>query len=80
MSRIKMIDFVCKAWYDANKITDKMVYNSFRATDIANNLNHSEDELFTSWKKMENEKAIIDNDLENDYSIDNEEINDEDEI
>ena len=29
---------------------------------------------------MENEKGIIDNDLENDYSIDNEEINDEDEI
>ena len=57
-----------------------MIYNSFRVTGIANNLNHSEDKLFTSWKKMENENAIIDNDLENDYSIDNEEINDEDEI
>ena len=59
-----MIDFVYKTWYDTNKITDAMIYKRFRTNGIANNLNHSEDELFISWKKMENEKAIIDNDLE----------------
>lgn len=75
-----MIEFVCNAWYDPQKITDKMIYHSFMATGIANKLNHSEDELFTSWKKMENENPLINNDLENDYSFDKEEINDEDEI
>ena len=62
------------------KITDKMIYHSFRATGIANKINHSEDELFSSWRKMENEMPLIDNDLEKDYSFDNEEIKDEDEI
>ena len=57
-----------------------MIYHSFRETGIANKLNHSEDELFTSWKKTENEMLLINNDLENDYSFDKEEINDEDEI
>ena len=47
ISRTKMIVFVCNAWYDSKKITDKMIYHSFRATGIANKLNHSEDELFS---------------------------------
>ena len=77
-SRTKMIEFACNARYDPQKITYKMIYHSFRATGIANKLNHSENELFTSWKKMENEMPLINNDLENDYSFDKEEIKDED--
>lgn len=57
-----------------------MIYHSLRATGIANKLNYSEDELFTSWKKMENEMPLINNDLENDYLFDKDKINDEDEI
>ena len=78
ISRSKMIDFICTIWYDMNKITKDMIYNSFRATGIANKINHSEDHLFSAWKKMESENPLLEDDLENDYHINNEEINDED--
>ena len=48
----KMSKFFCNTWYDHQKITDKMIYHSFRATWIANKLNHSEDELFKTLQKI----------------------------
>ena len=38
-------------------------------TGIAKNSNHSKDNLFTAWEKMEEEQPIIENDLEVDYSL-----------
>lgn len=78
ISRTKMIEFICNTWYGPNKIIDKMIYHSFRATGIANKLNHQEDKLFSSWRKMENKMPLIDNNLEKNYSLDNEEIKDGD--
>ena len=69
-----MIEFVCNAWYDPNKLIYKMIYHGFRATGIANKLNYSDDELFNSWRTIDNEIPLIDNDLEKDYSFDDEEI------
>ena len=40
-----------------------MIYESFRCTGISNNLNHSQDGLFTVWKKI----PIVENDLEVNY-------------
>ena len=59
-----MIEFVWNVWCDPKKISDKMIYHNFRAIGIANKLNHSEDELFSLWRKMENEIPLIDNDFE----------------
>jgi hypothetical protein len=69
VSLTKMIEFICEVWYDNNVITKEMVYNSFRVTGIANNINHSEDHIFASWRKMEEELPIIDNDLEESYQL-----------
>ena len=46
-----MIEFVYEAWYDDKIISNELVYKCFRTTGIANNLDHSEDYLFSSWKK-----------------------------
>ena len=46
-----------------------MIYNSFRYTGIVNSLNHSEDQLFSSWSRMKEEKPLIENDLEKDYQL-----------
>ena len=54
-----MIEFICTIWYDNDKITSIMIYNSFQATAIANKINHSEDYLFSSWKKMKNENPLL---------------------
>ena len=51
LSRNKMIEFVCDVWYNNDIISKELIYKSFRVTGIANNLNHSEDNLFIAWKK-----------------------------
>ena len=38
-------------------------------TCISKNINHSEDNLFTAWEKMEEEQPILENDLEVDNSL-----------
>ena len=53
-----------------------MIYKSFRVTGIGNKLDHSEDGLFSVWKKMEEEAPFIEDDLEIDYQF-TEEIGDE---
>ncbi len=63
-----MIEFVCDLLYNNDIISKELIYKSFRVTGIANNLNHSEDNLFTVWKAMEKEQPIRENDLEVDYS------------
>ena len=78
ISRSKIIDFICPTWYDKAKITKDMIYNSFRAAGITNKINHSEDHLFIPWKKMETENPLLEDDLENDYHVDTEGINDDD--
>ena len=75
-----MIEFICDFWYNEEIITKEMIYKSFRCTLIANNLIHSEDGLFTVWKKMNEEVPLVENDLEVDYDNLNEnEILDEEE-
>ena len=73
-----MIKFICIIWYDKDKISSIMIYNSFQATAIANKINHSEDYLFSSLKKMENKNPLLEDDLEKDYHVDTEKIYDED--
>ena len=55
ISKNKIIDMVTKVWWDPNLITKDMIYNSFRCTGISNALNGKEDNLFSAWKKMEDE-------------------------
>ena len=80
VSRTKMIAFICDTWYDNNVITKDMVYKSFRVTGIANILDHTEDNLFKAWSQMEKEQPFIDNDLEEEFKLnENNEISDSDE-
>ena len=82
ISRTKMIQFICDTWYDDNIITKEMVYKSFRVTGISNKLDRSEDDLFSAWKKMEEEAPLIEDDLEIYYKfsgeIDEEVLDDDD--
>ena len=64
-----MIQFICDTWYDDNLITKELVYKSFRVTGISNKLDRSEDDLFSAWKKMEEEAPLIEDDLEIDYKF-----------
>ena len=52
LSRTKMIEFIYGVWYNDSIISKDVIYKSFRATGIANNLDHSEDYLFSSWQRM----------------------------
>ena len=65
-TREKMIEFVCKVWYDEYIITKEMIKKSFICTGIIYDKNQKEG-LFTAWQKMQNENPIIENDLANDY-------------
>jgi hypothetical protein len=80
MTRTQMIQYICDVWYDDNIINKDMIYNSFRETGIGNKLDRSEDNLFNVWPKMKNEIPLIETDLENDNtSQDNNEVLDEEE-
>ena len=65
ITREKMIEFVCKVWYDEYIITKEMIKKSI-CTGIIYDKNQKEG-LFTTWQKMKNENPIIENDLANDY-------------
>lgn len=67
LSRTMMIKIICETWYNDNIISEDMIYKSFRSTGLGNKLDHSEDNLFTSWKNMQTEVPLIDDDLEKDY-------------
>lgn len=54
----------------------ELIYKSFRCTGIANNLDSSEDNLFTAWSHMKEEKPLIENEIM--YDIDEEEVVDSD--
>ena len=80
VSRTKIISFICEAWYDSSVISKDIVYKSFRVTGIANKLDHSEDQLFKAWSQLEKEQPFINNDLEEDYNLnENNEISDDEE-
>ena len=64
MDRNKILDMICKTWWDPNIITKEMIYKSFRITGITNSLNGQEDYLFTALGKMQAENPIIENDIE----------------
>ena len=66
ITREKMIEFVCKVWYDEYIITKKMIKKSFICTGIIYDKNQKEG-LFTALQKIQNENPIIENDLANDY-------------
>ena len=66
ITREKMIEFVCKVWYDEYIITKETIKKSFICTGIIYDKNQKEG-LFTAWQKMQNENPIIENDLANDY-------------
>ena len=67
-----MIEFVCDVWYNNDIISKELIYESFRVIAISNN-------LFTAWKKMEDEQQIIENDLEVDYSYEENLVTEEEE-
>ena len=54
---------VCSVWNNDEIISRELIYNSFRCTGIGNNLNGSEDHMFTAWKHMQEEKPLIDDDI-----------------
>ena len=66
ITREKMIEFVCKVWYDECIITKDMIKKSFICTGIICDNNQNKG-LFTAWQKMQNENPIIENNLANDY-------------
>ena len=55
-----------------------MICKSFRYTDIADNLNRSEDYFFTAWKHMQEEAPLIEDDI--DENINELEISDKDDV
>ena len=63
VSRTNIIDWICSVWNNNEIISSELVYNSFRCTGIGNNLNGSEDHMFTAWKYMQEEKSLIDDDI-----------------
>ena len=75
-----MIPFICDTWYNSNVISNDMVYKSFKVSGLANKLDHSEDNLFKAQSQMEKEQPIINNDLEEEFKLnENNEISDNDE-
>ena len=66
ITREKMIDFVCKVWYDEYIISKKMIKKSFICTGIIYNKNQKEG-LFTVWHNIQSKHPIIENDLPHDY-------------
>ena len=56
-----MITKVC--WVE-NIITKEMIYKSFRITGIANNLNVEEDYLFSALAKMQEERPLVENNID----------------
>ena len=63
VSRTNIIDWICSVWNNDEIISRELIYNSFRCTGIGNNLNGSEDHMFTAWKHMQEEKPLIDDDI-----------------
>ena len=41
-----------------------MIYKSFRITGIANSLNGEEDYLFSAWAKMQEERPLVENNID----------------
>ena len=62
LSRTMMIKIICETWYDNSIISKDMVYKSFKTTWLANKLDHNEDNLFSSWKNLQTEVPLIDDD------------------
>ena len=58
VAKTTMIDWICKIWQNEKKITQEMIYKSFRCTVIANNLSRSENYFFTVWKKHARRSSI----------------------
>ena len=64
VSRKKIIEMITKVWWDENIITKEMIYTSFRITGIANSLNGEEDYLFSSWVNMQEERPLVENNID----------------
>ena len=64
-----MIEWIIESWEDNNIINKELIYNSFRCTGIANSLNREEDDKFTAWKKMQQEKPFIEDDFNQNEAI-----------
>lgn len=64
VSRKKILEMITKVWWDENIITKEMIYKSFRVTGIANSLNGEEDYLFSAWSKMQEERPLVENNID----------------
>ena len=69
VTKEKMIEWIIESWEDNNIINKELIYNSFRCTGIANSLNREEDDKFTAWKKMQQEKPFIEDDFNQNEAI-----------
>lgn len=64
-----MIEYICEIWYYDKIITKEIIHKSFRATGIANNLNKSEDYLFTALTRIKEDNPLIENALEKSFNL-----------
>lgn len=64
-----MIQFICDFWYDPKIITFDMIKRSFECNRIIYSPNQDKD-VFTAWKKMNEEIDLIVDDLGDDFGDD----------
>ena len=69
ITRETMIQFICDSWYDPKIITSDMIKRSFECTGIVYSPNQDKD-VFTAWKKMNEENDLIADDLGDDFGDD----------
>lgn len=79
VTKNKMIEWIIESWEDNNILNKELIYNSFRSAGIANSLNREEDNKFTAWKKMQQEKPFIEDDFNQNETNNPEQNEDEDE-
>ena len=64
VSRDNLINWVAETWWDDNLINPFLIKNSFKVTGLSNNLDGSEDELFTGFKRLKELVVVEDDDYE----------------
>ena len=64
VSRELLINWVAEIWWDNNLISPDIIKNSFKVTGLSNNLDGSENDLFTGFKRLEEIIVVEDDEYE----------------
>ena len=64
VSRELLINWVAEIWWDNNLISPDIIKNSFKVTGLSNNLDRSENDLFTGFKRLEEIIVVEDDEYE----------------